>query len=125
MKKIAFMMVCLMAMLFVSNNTYAQDKKNPFIGSWLATASTPTGDSEMTIVFEEKDGKITGYMTAEAMGDEKIECEDINTEKADEISFTFYTAMAGMNIDVYLTLDGDDAAKGAMMGQFPVEAKRK
>ena len=109
MKKIAFMMVCLMAMLFVSNNTYAQDKKNPFIGSWLATASTPMGDSEMTIVFEE----------------EKIECEDINTEKADEISFTFYTAMAGMNIDVYLTLDGENAAKGAMMGQFPVEAKRK
>ena len=62
MKKIAFMMVCLMAMLFVSNNTYAQDKKNPFIGSWLATASTPMGDSEMTIVFEENDGKITGYM---------------------------------------------------------------
>ena len=87
MKKIAFMMVCLMAMLFVSNNTYAQEKKNPFIGSWLATASTPMGESEMTIVFEEKDGKITGYMTAEAMGEEKIECEDINTEKADEISF--------------------------------------
>ena len=123
MKKIAFMMVCLMAMLFVSNNTYAQEKKNPFIGSWLATASTPMGESEMTIVFEEKDGKITGYMTAK--GEEKIECEDINTEKADEISFTFYTAMAGMNIDVYLTLDGDEAAKGAMMGQFPVEAKRK
>ena len=74
---------------------------------------------------EENDGKITGYMTAEAMGEEKIECEDINTEKADEISFTFYTAMAGMNIDVYLTLDGENAAKGAMMGQFPVEAKRK
>ena len=35
------------------------------------------------------------------------------------------TAMAGMNIDVYLTLDGDEAAKGAMMGQFPIEAKRK
>jgi hypothetical protein len=125
MKKIAFMMVCLMAMLFVSNNTYAQEKKNPFIGSWLATASTPMGESEMTIVFEEKDGKITGYMTAEAMGDEKIECENIDTEKADEISFSFYAAMAGMNIDMYLTLDGDDACKGAMMGQFPVEAKRK
>ena len=54
-----------------------------------------------------------------------FQCEDINTEKADEISFTFYTAMAGMNIDVYLTLDGENAAKGAMMGQFPVEAKRK
>ncbi|MBO7601435.1 MAG: hypothetical protein J6S94_00185 [Bacteroidaceae bacterium] len=125
MKKFAFMMVCMMAMLFVSNNASAQDKKNPFIGSWAAIASTPMGDSEMTIVFEEKDGKITGYMTAEAMGDEKIECEDVNTEKDDEISFTFYTAMAGMNIDVYLTLDGEDAAKGAMMGQFPVEAKRK
>ena len=125
MKKIAFMMVCLMAMLFVSNNTYAQDKKNPFIGSWAAKADTPMGESEMTIVFEEKDGKVTGYMTSEAMGDEKIECEDINTEKADEISFTFYTAMAGMNIDIYLTLDGEDVAKGAMMGQFPIEAKRK
>lgn len=125
MKKIAFMMVCLMAMLFVSNNTYAQDKKNPFIGSWLATASTPMGDTELTIVFEEKDGKVTGYMTAEGMGDEKVECESINTEKDDEISFTFYTAMAGMNIDLYLTLDGENAAKGAMMGQFPVEAKRK
>ena len=125
MKKFAFMMVCLMAMLFVSNNTYAQDKKNPFIGEWLATSSTPIGETEMTIVFEEKDGKITGYMTSEAMGDEKIECEDIDTEKDDEIAFTFYAAMAGMSIDMYLTLDGDDAAKGAMMGQFPVEAKRK
>jgi hypothetical protein len=125
MKKFAFMMVCLMAMLFVSNNTYAQDKKNPFIGEWLATSSTPVGETEMTIVFEEKDGKITGYMTSEAMGDEKIECENIDTEKADEISFSFYAAMAGMNIDMYLTLDGDDACKGAMMGQFPVEAKRK
>ena len=72
-----------------------------------------------------KDGKITGYLTAEAMGDEKIDCEDINTEKADEISFSFFTAQAGMNIDMYFTLDGEDAAKGAMMGQFPVEAKRK
>ena len=37
------------------------------------------------------------------------------------------TAMceAGMNIDMYLTLDGDDKAKGAMMGQFPIEGKRK
>ena len=125
MKKFALMMVCLMGMLFVSNNANAQEKKNPFIGTWAAMASTPIGDTEMTIVFEEKDGKITGYMTAESMGDEKIECEDINTEKEDEISFSFFAAMAGMNIDMYLTLDGDDACKGAMMGQFPVEAKRK
>lgn len=125
MKKFAFMMVCLMAMLFVSNSTNAQDKKNPFIGTWTVTASTPIGETEMTMVIEEKDGKITGYLTAEAMGDEKIDCEDINTEKADEISFSFFTAQAGMNIDMYFTLDGEDAAKGAMMGQFPVEAKRK
>jgi|GEM_PF-3423038 len=125
MKKFALMMVCLMGLLFVSNNANAQDKKNPFIGSWTATSSTPIGETVMTIVFEENDGKITGYMTAEAMGDEKIECEDINTEKEDEISFTFFAAMAGMNIDMYLTLDGEDACKGAMMGQFPVEAKRK
>ena len=54
MKKFAFMMVCMMAMLFVSNNASAQDKKNPFIGSWAAIASTPMGDSEMTIVFERR-----------------------------------------------------------------------
>ncbi|MBO7418304.1 MAG: hypothetical protein J6U14_05160 [Bacteroidaceae bacterium] len=125
MKKFAFMFVCLLAMLSFSNNAQAQDKKNPFIGTWTLTASTPMGDTEMDMVIEEKEGKITGYLTAEAMGDEKIECEDINTEKADEISFTFYTAMAGMNIDMYLTLDGEDKAKGAMMGQFPIEGKRK
>ena len=125
MKKFAFMFVCLLAMLSFSNNAQAQDKKNPFIGTWTLTASTPMGDTEMDMVIEEKEGKITGYLTAVAMGDEKIECEDINTEKADEISFTFYTAMAGMNIDMYLTLDGEDKAKGAMMGQFPIEGKRK
>ena len=125
MKKFVFLMVCMMAMLFVSNNTYAQDKKTPFIGTWTINAQTPMGESEMTMVVEEKDGKVTGYLTSEAMGDEKIEMESINTEKADEISFSFYTAMAGMNIDMYLTLDGNDAAKGAMMGQFPLEAKRK
>ncbi|MCR4764916.1 MAG: hypothetical protein K5856_01910 [Bacteroidaceae bacterium] len=125
MKKLAFMMVCMMAMLFVSNNTYAQDKKNPFIGTWAATASTPIGETEMNIIFEEKDGQITGYITGEGLGEDKITCDEINTEKADEISFTFFTATAGMNIDMYLTLDGENAAKGALMGQFPVEAKRK
>ena len=125
MKKFAFMFVCLLAMLSFSNNAQAQEKKNPFIGTWALTASTPIGDTEMDFVVEEKDGKITAYLTAEAMGEEKIECEDINTEKDDEISFSFFAAMAGMNIDMYLTLDGNDAAKGAMMGQFPVEGKRK
>ena len=125
MKKFAFMMVCMMAMLFVSNDTFAQDKKTPFLGTWTITANTPMGESVMDMVVEEKEGKITGYLTAEAMGDEKIEMESINVEKDDEISFTFYTAMAGMNIDMYLTLDGENEAKGAMMGQFPVEAKRK
>ena len=125
MKKFAFMFVCLLAMLSFSNNAQAQDKKNPFIGTWALTASTPMGENEMDFVVEEKDGKITAYLTAEAMGDEKIECEDIDTSKDDEISFNFFVAMAGMNIDMYLTLDGDDAAKGALMGQFPVEGKRK
>ncbi len=125
MKKFAFMFVCLLAMLSFTNNAQAQDKKNPFIGTWTLMASTPIGDTEMDFVVEEKEGKITAYLTSEAMGDEKIECEDINTEKADEISFTFFAAQAGMNIDMYLTLDGDDKAKGAMMGQFPVEGKRK
>jgi len=125
MKKFAFMFVCLLAMLSFTNNAQAQDKKNPFIGAWTLMASTPIGDTEMDFVVEEKEGKITAYLTSEAMGDEKIECEDINTEKADEISFTFFAAQAGMNIDMYLTLDGDDKAKGAMMGQFPVEGKRK
>ena len=112
-------------MLSFTNNAQAQDKKNPFIGTWTLMASTPIGDTEMDFVVEEKEGKITAYLTSEAMGDEKIECEDINTEKADEISFTFFAAQAGMNIDMYLTLDGDDKAKGAMMGQFPIEGKRK
>jgi hypothetical protein len=125
MKKFAFMFVCLLAMLSFTNNAQAQDKKNPFIGTWTLMASTPIGDTEMDFVVEEKEGKITAYLTSEAMGDEKIECEDINTEKADEISFTFFAAQAGMNIDMYLTLDGDDKAKGAMMGQFPIEGKRK
>ena len=125
MKKFAFMFVCLLAMLSFSNNAQAQDKKNPFIGTWTLTASTPMGESEMDFVVEEKEGKITAYLTAEAMGDEKTECEDIDTSKADALSFSFFVAMAGMNIDMYLTLDGDDAAKGAMMGQFPVEGKRK
>lgn len=125
MKKFAFMFVCLLAMLSFTNNAQAQDKKNPFIGTWTLMASTPIGDTEMDFVVEEKEGKITANLTSEAMGDEKIECEDINTEKADEISFTFFAAQAGMNIDMYLTLDGDDKAKGAMMGQFPIEGKRK
>ena len=125
MKKFAFLMICLMAMLFVSNNTYAQDQKTPFLGTWTITAQTPMGETEMTMVVEEKEDKVTGYLTAEAMGEEKIEMENINTEKADEISFSFYAAMAGMSIDMYLTLDGENAAKGAMMGQFPMEAKRK
>ncbi|MCR5573302.1 MAG: hypothetical protein K6F78_00585 [Bacteroidaceae bacterium] len=125
MKKFAFMFVCLLAMLSFTNNAQAQDKKNPFIGTWTLMASTPIGDTEMDFVVEEKEGKITAYLTSEAMGDEKIECEDINTEKADEISFTFFATQAGMNIDMYLTLDGDDKAKGAMMGQFPIEGKRK
>ena len=125
MKKFAFLMVCMMAMLFVSNNTYAQDKKTPFLGTWVLTSDTPIGQTEMKMIVEENDGKITGYLTAEALGQDKIDMDNINTEKDDEISFSFYTPMAGMDIEMYLTLDGDqDTAKGAMMGQFPVDAKR-
>ncbi|WPV01969.1 hypothetical protein SNE26_09300 [Mucilaginibacter sp. cycad4] len=92
-----------------------------FIGKWKSMfKGVPQGDTEVTIVFEKKEGKISGSMidpkTNAITNFDAVEVKD-------GILSTKFTAQ-GYEVSLSLKKKDDDNLEGSMMEQFDVTGTR-
>lgn len=96
-------------------------KADYFVGKWsVLVEGTPQGDAINAVVFERKDGKLTGSILSPGKAAPAIFSRVMEKEK----SVTAYFSASGY--DVYLVLDkvDDNSATGSMMDMFDAKATR-
>ncbi|WP_183561586.1 hypothetical protein [Mucilaginibacter sp. SP1R1] len=95
--------------------------ENYFIGKWKSMIKgIPQGDSEVTIVFEKKEGKLTGAMVDPK---QNTTTNFDGIEVKDGVLTTKFTAQ-GFEVSLSLKKKDDDNFAGAMMDQFDVTGTR-
>nr|WP_293837045.1 PQQ-dependent sugar dehydrogenase [uncultured Arsenicibacter sp.] len=92
-----------------------------FTGAWnTLIAGTPGGDVEVKMTLERKDGKLTGKLSSEKLGEQALEkVEEIDSNKVK----VFFQAN-GMNLSMELEKADSDTLKGKLMERFNVKASR-
>ncbi|WP_019988710.1 ThuA domain-containing protein [Rudanella lutea] len=92
-----------------------------FTGTWNTTvAGTPGGDVQVKMILERKDGKLTGKMASEKMGDQALD----KVEETDGEKIKVYFQANGMSINMELEKEDADNLKGKLMNMFDVKASR-
>ncbi|MCG6190359.1 hypothetical protein [Maribellus maritimus] len=121
MKKVGFILT-LVASLFVSLISNAQQPEDYFLGDWdVVVEGTPNGDAKMTMHLERVDGKLKGEMRTE--GDAGV----IKIEKIDEkeTSLSMYYFAGGYDISMDFDKVDKNNIKGNLLGMFTARGIRK
>lgn len=93
-----------------------------FVGKWNMTMiGTPGGDVQIALILERKDGKLTGKMSSEKMGGDQA-LEKVEETESGKIKVFFQAN--GMNINMDLEKESEEAFKGKLMNMFEVKGKR-
>ena len=132
MKKLSLIFTVVAGMFFCLNakaqtnigtqtNAGAQTTADYFAGKWnVIIMGTPNGDSKLTLVFEKKDGKLTGAVR------DSTDKEIAKITQIDQKDKSITAAFNVQNYDVTLTLDPVDEnnVKGSLLGMFDAKGVR-
>ena len=114
MKKLSVLFAVIICSLLFSISAKAQEPADYFASKWSVTITgLPQGDAKSIVVFERKDGKLTGYMINEGKPKDvfsKVE------EK--EKSVTGYYTASGYDCYIYLEKKDDNNVTGSLMDMF-------
>jgi hypothetical protein len=126
MKKLSTLFVfSFLSLLFFATTLQAQTApEDYFAGTWKVKAfGLPDGDTEMTILFEKKDGKLTGGIVDAAT--KKVVNPFTKVELAGN-KVTAYFIAPEQQMEVYLNLEkkDDTNVKGSIMDMFNMEGAK-
>lgn len=126
MKKLStFFVFSFLFLLFFTTNLQAQNAPaDYFAGTWNVKAfGLPDGDTEMTLLFEKKDGKLTGGILDPAT--KKVANPFTKVELVGN-KVTAYFMAPEQQMEVYLNLEkkDDTAVKGSIMDMFNMEGTK-
>lgn len=122
-KTVNILLLALVALVFTSVSTKAQDKNGEdfFVCKWeLMCFGLPQGDTKMYLTIEKKEGKLEGYTS-----DEKGENKNVLTKVIVENN-TLTVNFTGGGYDVYINLKqtDDKSATGTMLDMFDVKGTK-
>ncbi|GEO06371.1 hypothetical protein AAE02nite_40350 [Adhaeribacter aerolatus] len=126
MKKLStlFVLSFLSLLVFATNLQAQTAPADYFAGTWNVKAfGLPDGDTEMILLFEKKDGKLTGGILDPAT--KKVANPFTKVELAGN-KVTAYFMAPEHNMEVYLNLEkkDDTAVKGSIMDMFNMEGSK-
>lgn len=106
----------------LSFNAEAQESNDFFPGKWnVIIKDTPEGDASLYLVFERKEGKLTGVVNDPASGKEIAKIESL-IEAGTKISFNFFAG--GYDLAMTLEKKSDDEVSGFLMDMLEATGKR-
>ena len=110
--------VCILGFYIGAN---AQVSTDYFVGKWNVTVTgLPQGDAKMEVIFERKDGKLTGYMLNEGKPKDVF----AKVEEKEKNVTGFYTAQ-GYDCYIFLEKKDDNNVTGSLMDMFDCTGVRK
>ena len=119
-----FVFSFLSLIVFATNLQAQTAPTDYFAGTWNVKAfGLPDGDTEMILLFEKKDGKLTGGILDPAT--KKVANPFTKIELAGN-KVTAYFMAPEHNMEVYLNLEkkDDTAVKGSIMDMFNMEGSK-
>ncbi len=126
MKKLSTLFVfSFLSLVFFASSLQAQTTpEDYFVGTWNVKAfGLPDGDKELVLLFEKKDGKLSGGIVDPAT--KKVVNPFTNVQlAANKLTANFIAPEQQM--DVYLTLEKKDDSKvtGSIMDMFSMEGTK-
>jgi hypothetical protein len=122
MKKVSLILIGMFVFLMSFTVKAQEDTKSDyFVGKWnILVEGTPQGDANVSVVFELKEGKLTGTILSSGKAEPSTFSRIIEKDK----TVTAYYSTNGY--DVYLALEKTDEnnATGSMMDMFDAKATR-
>ena len=124
MKKLSalFFFSFLSCVFFASNLQAQATPEDFFVGTWKVKAyGLPDGDTEMVIIFEKKEGKLTGGFTDGTKVINPFTKVEIVNNK-----LTAYFMAPEQQMEVYLNLEkkDDTNVKGSIMDMFNLDGSK-
>ena len=114
----AFIMIASFVSSAQSQNS---EMENFFIGKWkLMVFGLPSGDTQMVLIIQKIDGKLTGTIGDGGANDNKLTKIEI-VKNALEMNFIG----GGYNVPLYIDKTGDDTVEGSMNDMFDVEGTKE
>jgi hypothetical protein len=105
----------------VAATAAATQSTDKFAGRWdVLVEGTPSGDSNLVVDLERKDGKLSGTVVRDGAAPAKINRVE---EKAKSI--TIYFNSSGYDVYLFMEKKGDNKAEGSLMDMFDATATRK
>lgn len=125
MKKIsALFLLSFCTVLFVASSLPAQTApEDYFVGTWKVKAfGLPQGDTELTIRFEKKEGKLSGGIVDPVTG----QTNPFTRVETAQNKVTAYFIAQEQQMEVYLTLEKKDDTNvtGSIMDMFNMEGTK-
>lgn len=91
-----------------------------FIGKWnILVEGTPSGDANMILSLEKKDGKVVGILKQEGESGTPIDRVEIK-----ENEMTVYWVASGYDVYLYVEKIDDNKLEGTLMDMFDASAER-
>lgn len=115
MKKLSVFIAAVVCSLVFSIEAKAQAPADYFVGKWkVLTTGLPSGDATSVVVFERKDGKLTGTM----MQDGKPAPNVFRKVEEKDSTVTAYFTASGYDVYLFLEKKDDSNITGSMMDMF-------
>src|SRR5690606_12946159 len=122
MKKLSLLFAIVMG-LFITLDTNAQTTADTFEGKWKVTIfDTPSGDAQLTFVFEKKEGKLSGVVL-DPNGVEMSKVTEIALVENDKRLYGNFVAES-YDLNIMLDLVDSDHVKGNVMDMFDASGVR-
>ncbi|WP_162927045.1 hypothetical protein [Flavobacterium psychrotrophum] len=120
MKRFSLFIGCIF--MFMLSLSASAQSKNFFTGKWnVLVEGTPQGDAKMILVFEDKDGKPSGYILDPAT---KKEVSKLNKVELKGDTVSVYFTSQGYEVYLFLEKENEHKASGSMMDMFDATADR-
>jgi hypothetical protein len=115
MKKLSVVIAAIVCSFVFAIGVKAQAPADYFVGKWSVTITgLPQGEAKSVVVFERKDGKLTGYMLNE--GKPKDVFSKVTEEKGKTV--TGYYTSSGYDCYILLDKQDDNSVTGTLMDMF-------
>lgn len=120
MKKMSKILLGMVLILTVYSVKAQVTEGDFFIGKWnVIVEGTPSGDSKMEVLVEEKDGEIVCFMKNETGEFSQVDRLEITNEE-----FTAYWNTGGYNVYLFMEKTDDNEIEGTLMDMFDATGER-
>lgn len=122
MKKLSFLALGLLCLLFTSNlNAQSKAGVDYFAGKWsVLVKGTPNGDAKLIVVLDNKVDSLAGVIQ-DSTG---AEISKITSIELKDTTVTVYFVAQGYDVNLVMNKKDEDHVTGSLMSMFDTEGER-